>query len=84
MEKINYLPGSTSYPGIKPDEIFLKNISITHITENEGSMSAKIRDPKAFEKNFNEISDKTKRIGDKAYSPEGELLTNYRPIFIKN
>lgn len=83
MEKINYHPGSTTYPGIETDEIFLENISITHITENDGSMSAKIRDPEAFEKNLNEIFYKTKRVGDKAFSVTGELLTNYRPIFIK-
>lgn len=83
MEKNNYHPGSTTYPGIEIDEIFLENISATHITEDDGSMSAKIRDSEAFEKNFKEIPYKTKRAGDQAYSPTGELLTNFRPIFIK-
>mgnify|MGYP000870214851 CR=1 FL=1 len=82
-QKKNFMPGSRKYPGVKSNEVFLKNISTELIVEEDGSLTTSIRDLHALEKNFADISYATKRLGEEAYTENAFILKNHKPVFIQ-
>jgi hypothetical protein len=88
---INYEPGSSNYPGIKPGEVFLTVIS-TEYYMNYGCDDPHIisstiytfdgPDGRAYEVNFSRINWCSKRAGTTAYGSSGEVYSTLRPIFV--
>lgn len=82
---------SETYPGIKSGEVFLTNISTTYYYEwprwdykrSYSSSYFYYNEDLSTTINFNEIGWETKRLGDTAYDQNGNVLSEYLPVFIK-
>jgi len=80
-----YSFGSKTYPGIKPGEVYICDISTKYCWELNQKTETfwENLNKNATEKNFNEIGWKTKRLGGNSYSNDGKIIEGKRPIFAK-
>lgn len=87
-DSINYELGSKNYPGVQPGEVFFTVIPENfYYDKSINDFIMTFPDEKNFtlKKNFDKISWKTKRLGYGlvAYGPYGNVLTGFRPVFVK-
>lgn len=87
-DSINYEPGSKNYPGVQPGEVFFTVISDHFFYDksiNDFVMTFTNRKDLTLKKNFDQIIWTTKRLGYGlvAYGPYGNVLTGFRPVFVK-
>lgn len=79
-DSVKYKPLSSIYPGCKPGEVFLQNISEEFYFDDEGHLQ--LNKYEALERNLDAMPWQSKRLGPVAYDRYGRYLPNFRPIFV--